>query len=131
MRKLILAAALTGLIGAASVAHAEYYTTRCWITGGPDEYIISIDTDTHAATAFVANAPARPNVFGSFRYSPGQGTYITFPKTLLFVAEPSSGMTSGAAMLDGSSVRIPTKPATHSNRKPATDSDLKPAGVPI
>jgi hypothetical protein len=28
-------------------------------------------------------------------------------------------------------VRIPTKPATHSNRKPATDSDLKPAGVPI
>ena len=26
-------------------------------------------------------------------------------------------------------VRIPTKPATHSNRKPATDSDLKPAGV--
>jgi putative DNA methylase len=28
-------------------------------------------------------------------------------------------------------VRIPAKPATHSNRKPATDSDLKPAGVPI
>jgi hypothetical protein len=28
-------------------------------------------------------------------------------------------------------VRIPTKPAGHSNRKPATDSDLKPAGVPI
>jgi hypothetical protein len=28
-------------------------------------------------------------------------------------------------------MRIPTKPATHSNRKPATDSDLKPAGVPI
>ena len=28
-------------------------------------------------------------------------------------------------------VRIPTKPATHSNRKPATDSDLKPAGIPI
>jgi hypothetical protein len=31
----------------------------------------------------------------------------------------------------GRSLRIPTKPATHSNRKPATDSDLKPAGVPI
>ena len=30
-----------------------------------------------------------------------------------------------------SSLRIPTKPATHSNRKPATDSDLKPAGIPI
>ena len=29
------------------------------------------------------------------------------------------------------SLRIPTKPAGHSNRKPATDSDLKPAGVPI
>jgi len=28
-------------------------------------------------------------------------------------------------------LRIPTKPATHSNRKSATDSDLKPAGVPI
>ncbi len=28
-------------------------------------------------------------------------------------------------------LRIPTKPATHSNRKPATDSDLKPAGVPL
>ena len=28
-------------------------------------------------------------------------------------------------------LRIPTKPARHSNRKPATDSDLKPAGVPI
>jgi hypothetical protein len=29
------------------------------------------------------------------------------------------------------SLRIPTKPAMHSNRKPATDSDLKPAGIPI
>ena len=29
------------------------------------------------------------------------------------------------------SVRIPTKPAMHSERKPATDSDLKPAGIPI
>ena len=28
-------------------------------------------------------------------------------------------------------VRIPTKPAMHSERKPATDSDLKPAGIPI
>ena len=28
-------------------------------------------------------------------------------------------------------LRIPTKPATNSNRKPATDSDLKPAGIPI
>jgi transposase len=28
-------------------------------------------------------------------------------------------------------LRIPTKPAMHSNRKPATDSDLKPAGIPI
>ena len=30
-----------------------------------------------------------------------------------------------------SEVRIPTKPATNSNRKPATDSDPKPAGIPI
>ena len=28
-------------------------------------------------------------------------------------------------------MRIPTKPATNSNRKPATDSNLKPAGIPI
>jgi len=28
-------------------------------------------------------------------------------------------------------LRIPTKPARHSDMKPATDSDLKPAGVPI
>jgi hypothetical protein len=28
-------------------------------------------------------------------------------------------------------VRIPTKPATHSNLKPATYSDAKPAGIPI
>jgi hypothetical protein len=28
-------------------------------------------------------------------------------------------------------VRIPTKPAMHSNMKPATNSDPKPAGVPI
>ena len=31
----------------------------------------------------------------------------------------------------GKIVRIPTKPAMHSNLKPATYSDLKPAGVPI
>jgi len=35
-------------------------------------------------------------------------------------------MTSDAAVL-----RIPTKPAMHSNVKPATCSDPKPAGVPI
>jgi hypothetical protein len=29
------------------------------------------------------------------------------------------------------SVRIPTKPARHSNMKPATRTDLKPAVVPI
>ena len=29
------------------------------------------------------------------------------------------------------SLRIPTKPATNSNRKPAADSDLKPATIPI
>jgi hypothetical protein len=28
-------------------------------------------------------------------------------------------------------LRIPTKPAMHSNLKPATCSDPKPAGVPI
>ena len=38
-------------------------------------------------------------------------------------------LTKGVVSSD--QVRIPTKPATHSNRKPAIDSDLKPAGVPI
>jgi hypothetical protein len=28
-------------------------------------------------------------------------------------------------------MRIPTKPAMHSNLKPATCSDAKPAGIPI
>jgi hypothetical protein len=37
----------------------------------------------------------------------------------------------GKALVFLSQMRIPTKPATHSNRKPATDSDLKPAGIPI
>ena len=34
------------------------------------------------------------------------------------------------ALLDAE-VRIPTKPAMHSNLKPATCSDAKPAGIPI
>ena len=34
-------------------------------------------------------------------------------------------------LVDTLGLRIPTKPAGHSNRKPATNSDLKPAGVPI
>jgi hypothetical protein len=33
--------------------------------------------------------------------------------------------------VSGNNLRIPTKPAMHSNMKPATYSDLKPAGVPI
>jgi hypothetical protein len=40
-------------------------------------------------------------------------------------------MTVSIRRVDGRELRIPTKPATRSNRKPATDSDLKPAGVPI
>jgi hypothetical protein len=35
------------------------------------------------------------------------------------------------ADLANSEVRIPTKPAMHSNLKPATCSDAKPAGIPI
>ena len=35
------------------------------------------------------------------------------------------------AILSSWGVRIPTKPAMHSNLKPATRSDLKPAMVPI
>jgi hypothetical protein len=35
------------------------------------------------------------------------------------------------SVLLGHSLRIPTKPAMHSNMMPATRSDLKPATVPI
>jgi hypothetical protein len=31
----------------------------------------------------------------------------------------------------GDGLRVPTKPAMHSNLKPATYSDVQPAGVPI
>jgi len=34
-------------------------------------------------------------------------------------------------MSTNNSVRIPTKPAMHSNLKPATCSDPKPAAIPI
>jgi hypothetical protein len=36
-----------------------------------------------------------------------------------------------SAAFAGAPVRIPTKPAMHSNLKPATHTDLKPATVPI
>jgi hypothetical protein len=36
-----------------------------------------------------------------------------------------------AGIAGGSELRIPMKPAMHSNLKPATCSDPKPAGVPI
>ena len=44
---------------------------------------------------------------------------------------PGSVTRAAIAKEYGCSLRIPTKPATNSNRKPATDSDLKPAGIPI
>ena len=37
----------------------------------------------------------------------------------------------GERKLTPVSMRIPTKPAMHSNMKPATYSDLKPATIPI
>lgn len=41
------------------------------------------------------------------------------------------GMLGVFAEFERAMVRIPTKPARHSNLKPATYSDAKPAGVPI
>lgn len=41
------------------------------------------------------------------------------------------GSLTTAAELRGRGLRIPTKPAMHSNTKPATYSNLKPASVPI
>ena len=45
-------------------------------------------------------------------------------------AAARAALTALIAALDAE-LRIPTKPAMHSNLKPATCSDLKPAGVPI
>jgi hypothetical protein len=48
------------------------------------------------------------------------------------VVESGNGRTLALGKAYSSArVRIPTKPAMHSERKPATDSDLKPAGIPI
>ena len=44
----------------------------------------------------------------------------------------AAGMTHGSLYSQfDSKVRIPTKPARHSNMKPATRSEMKPATVPI
>ena len=60
------------------------------------------------------------------------GENATFEWSHIPTAGPGVNEALASGSLDfGYYVRIPTKPATHSNRKPATDSDLKPAGVPI
>jgi hypothetical protein len=102
-RKLMLAAMLAALMSTVSGARAagEHFETRCFIGGGPDEYVLSIDEATSRAGGFVANAD-RPHVVGSFRYVAGQGTYVTFPKVMWFVADPESGLVSWAGRLDGS-----------------------------
>ena len=46
------------------------------------------------------------------------------------VRENSIGVVDGVLFLVVT-LRIPTKPATHSNRKPATYSNMKPARIPI
>jgi hypothetical protein len=53
------------------------------------------------------------------------------PEGTLIASQVSSTSERWSAADAPNPLRIPTKPATHSNRKPATDSDLKPAGVPI
>ena len=54
-----------------------------------------------------------------------------YQKALSLVPAPLK--TRGGSEIRGSAimVRIPTKPAMHSNLKPATYTDLKPATVPI
>jgi hypothetical protein len=53
----------------------------------------------------------------------------------LFVDEVDLAIEAGSAEIGDFAntveLRIPMKPAMHSNRKPATCSDLKPASVPI
>jgi hypothetical protein len=46
-------------------------------------------------------------------------------------ADASEQPPQDARIERGRSLRIPTKPAMHSNLKPATYTDLKPATVPI
>ena len=47
------------------------------------------------------------------------------------ITSQNSDEETGKVELAQNRVRIPTKPATHSDLKPATCSDLKPAGIPI
>jgi transposase-like protein len=58
-------------------------------------------------------------------------TFFDFPADHWDHLRTTNPIESVFATVRHRTVRIPTKPATHSNRKPATDSDLKPAGVPI
>jgi hypothetical protein len=75
------------------------------------------------------------------RFSPGRlgataGDLVAEARRELTVGETCAnpldkgyrGLGDGSGII---AVRIPTKPAMHSNLKPATYSDLKPAGVPI
>jgi len=71
----------------------------------------------------------------------------TEPRPNVLVVRLGRGRTGGSTALDwiiqrarsqgrdvligDGDMRIPTKPAMHSNLKPATYSDAKPAGVPI
>ncbi len=45
--------------------------------------------------------------------------------------QPQTRAIDAATLVASVALRIPTKPAMHSNLKPATYSDAKPAGVPI
>jgi hypothetical protein len=71
--------------------------------------------------AFAFSAPALAQSWEEYSY----------PEYAISVAFPTNPKieTTTYEIADGRSVRIPTKPATHSNMNPATCSDPKPAGV--
>jgi VCBS repeat-containing protein len=77
----------------------------------------------------------------SFNYTVTDQAGITATTTLTIVVTSSGhtylGGTAGVTLDSGRNrdpvpdVRIPTKPAMHSNMKPATHSETKPATIPI
>jgi len=73
-----------------------------------------------------ADAPMGPKTPKSTVLTPAEeAVVVAFRQKTLLPLDDVLGCLKDAIL------RIPTNPATHSNRKPATDSDLKPAGIPI
>src|SRR5271170_2852681 len=96
--------------------------------GGHVPWVVMFRFPLMIGVSWCALAPERPSPRDA-KYGQGE---CDFHRSRL--PEPESAPQRAQGCLDMSvalGLRIPTKPATNSNRKPATDSDPKPATVPI